>query len=57
LEFNDDIPTIGVIPLLGVPKDKVKSLHTVSLDQMKKNGVVWRTVNLLRPWQVITRSG
>lgn len=51
LSYNDDIPTYPTIPLLFTPKDKIRSLHQLVLDDLRKgNPAVFRRINILKPW-------
>lgn len=50
IDRGDDIETYASIPLLGVPKDKIKSLHTLTVDDVRKKGPIYRRVNALKPW-------
>ncbi|KAI9027854.1 cytochrome P450 [Hyaloraphidium curvatum] len=50
IDVDDDIPTVSYIPLLGAQKDKLQSLHTMSVDKAREHGPVYREVNWLRPW-------
>ncbi|KAI9000149.1 cytochrome P450 [Hyaloraphidium curvatum] len=51
LDFGDDIKTIPIIPLINYPEPKkIPIFHRAGLERMKEWGAVFRTVNVLKPW-------